>query len=82
MKVETETHTHNEESSPSVSAEASATLRAELPGPVDYQIVSGDTLSSIAEAHGINWEKLYESNRTVVEVPDWVFPGEVIVVVV
>lgn len=49
-------------------------------GKDQYVIVSGDTLSEIAERYGIEggWPALYELNRDVIEDPDLIFPGEII----
>jgi len=44
-----------------------------------YDVVSGDTLSKIADAHqvGGGWQKLYEDNRSVVGGnPNLIFPGQ------
>jgi nucleoid-associated protein YgaU len=42
-----------------------------------YTVASGDTLSSIAAAHGESWQALYEKNADVVGAnPDLILPGE------
>ncbi|RCH65132.1 LysM peptidoglycan-binding domain-containing protein [Streptomyces sp. SDr-06] len=42
-----------------------------------YTVRSGDTLSSIAAAHGIRWEALYAANRAVIGGdPDLILPGQ------
>lgn len=41
-----------------------------------YVVVPGDTLSSIAERQGDQWQALWERNRAVVEDPGLIFPGE------
>ena len=44
-----------------------------------YTVVSGDTLSKIASAHGINWQSLYNQNKSVVgSNPNLIFPGQVL----
>lgn len=40
-----------------------------------YVIQPGDTLSSIAEAHGSTWEELYEANSSVLSDPNVIYPG-------
>ncbi|MGW4378534.1 M23 family metallopeptidase [Kitasatospora sp. NPDC004531] len=49
------------------------------PAAHDYRVVSGDTLSRIADAQHVDggWEKLYQDNRSVVGGnPDLIFPGQ------
>jgi nucleoid-associated protein YgaU len=43
-----------------------------------YVVRSGDTLGKIAAAQGVDggWKALYAANRSVVEDPDLIFPGE------
>ncbi|MGK5532246.1 transglycosylase family protein [Streptomyces sp. URMC 129] len=44
-----------------------------------YEVISGDTLSGIAETHGVGggWQSLYELNRATVGAdPDLIFPGQ------
>ncbi|NNG83780.1 LysM peptidoglycan-binding domain-containing protein [Streptomyces cacaoi] len=46
-------------------------------GHGNYTVKSGDTLSKIAEAHGTDWHKLYEDNRsTIGGDADLIFPGQ------
>jgi nucleoid-associated protein YgaU len=47
-------------------------------GGKTYVVRSGDTLGKIAAAHGVDggWKALYAANRSVVENPDLIFPGE------
>jgi LysM domain/Transglycosylase-like domain len=49
-------------------------------GPAFYRIQEGDTLSSIAAAHGLgsNWEGLWAANRSGIDNPDLIQPGWVI----
>jgi len=42
----------------------------------DYTVKPGDTLGSIAAAHGTNWRALFGKNRDVVENPNLIFAGE------
>jgi resuscitation-promoting factor RpfA len=41
-----------------------------------YTVVTGDTLSKIAQAHGTTWQAVFDANRDVVENADVIFPGE------
>ncbi|GAA2055836.1 resuscitation-promoting factor protein RpfA [Streptomyces cheonanensis] len=42
-----------------------------------YTVVSGDTLSKIAAAHGTTWQELYQRNTEVVgDDPNLIFPGQ------
>ena len=44
-----------------------------------YRVVSGDTLSAIAERHGLSsWHALYAANRDRVEDPNLIFPNQVL----
>jgi LysM repeat protein len=47
-------------------------------GTHTYTVVSGDTLSGIAQANSVNggWETLYAMNRNVVSNPDLIYPDE------
>ena len=47
-------------------------------GDGEYKVVTGDTLSKIAQAHGVKggWEKLFELNKDVVEDADLIYPGQ------
>ncbi|WP_282692830.1 transglycosylase family protein [Streptomyces sp. CC208A] len=47
-------------------------------GDGEYEVVAGDTLSKIAQAHGVEggWEKLFELNKDVVEDADLIYPGQ------
>ncbi|GGZ48909.1 transglycosylase family protein [Streptomyces subrutilus] len=47
-------------------------------GTGSYEVKSGDTLGTIAEANGVNggWEKLFELNKGVVTDADLIFPGQ------
>jgi len=55
-----------------------APVPARAPGGT-YAVVRGDTLSGIAAAHGLSgWHGLYALNRSVVDDPHWIFPGQVL----
>ncbi|MER0444819.1 transglycosylase family protein [Streptomyces sp. Edi4] len=42
-----------------------------------YTVRAGDTLSSVAEAHGAPWQALYAANRAVIGTdPDLILPGQ------
>ena len=41
-----------------------------------YTVQSGDTLSGIAQAHGISWRALYQLNRAVVSRPSRIYTGQ------
>jgi len=44
-----------------------------------YTVVSGDTLSKIASAHGTTWQSLYNENKSVVgSNANLIFPGQVL----
>ncbi|MFI2434763.1 transglycosylase family protein [Streptomyces sp. NPDC018693] len=47
-------------------------------GDGEYKVVKGDTLSGIAEKHGVEggWQKLFELNKDVVEDADLIYPGQ------
>ncbi|GAA3394859.1 transglycosylase family protein [Streptomyces roseoviridis] len=47
-------------------------------GDGEYKVVTGDTLSKIAQAHGVKggWEKLFELNKDVVQDADLIYPGQ------
>ncbi|SCK19101.1 transglycosylase family protein [Streptomyces sp. WMMB 322] len=45
-------------------------------GKGNYTVKAGDTLSSIAAAHGVSWKKLHENNKSVVKDVDVIVPGQ------
>ncbi|MEN8653124.1 transglycosylase family protein [Streptomyces sp. 21So2-11] len=43
----------------------------------DYTVRSGDTLGTVAAAHGTSWQRLYATNRAVIGGdPDLILPGQ------
>jgi LysM repeat protein len=68
------------ESPPTLTGAAQAEQPAGTPPvqPVHYTVVPGDSLSSIAIAHGLNpqtgWMMIYDANPAVVN-PDLIYPG-------
>lgn len=54
---------------------------SEVTASDQYVIAPGDTLSEIAERYNIEggWQALYEMNRDVIEDPDLIYPGEIII---
>ncbi|MGW1751469.1 transglycosylase family protein [Streptomyces sp. NPDC002092] len=47
-------------------------------GDGEYKVVKGDTLSSIAEKHGVKggWQKLFKLNKDIVEDANLIYPGQ------
>jgi LysM repeat protein len=47
-------------------------------GDGEYKVTSGDTLSKIAQEHGVKggWQKLFELNKTVVSDANLIYPGQ------
>ncbi|MEU6081055.1 transglycosylase family protein [Streptomyces sp. NPDC047108] len=46
-------------------------------GRADYTVRQGDTLGSIADAHGTTWRRVFEANRAVIgDDPDLILPGQ------
>ncbi|RSS73399.1 transglycosylase family protein [Streptomyces sp. WAC06614] len=47
-------------------------------GNGSYEVKSGDTLSTIAQAQGVQggWQKLYDLNKDIVQDADLIFPGQ------
>ncbi|OEJ32290.1 transglycosylase family protein [Streptomyces subrutilus] len=56
--------------------------RSEAPAPKtgngSYEVKSGDTLGTIADANGVQggWQKLFELNKDIVPDADLIFPGQ------
>ncbi|MEV7023635.1 LysM peptidoglycan-binding domain-containing M23 family metallopeptidase [Kitasatospora sp. NPDC093558] len=62
-----------------VAAASAPAAPAAAHGDAAYRVVSGDTLSKIAEAKRVEggWQALYDHNRSVVGAdPDLIFPGQ------
>jgi LysM repeat protein len=47
-------------------------------GDGEYKVVKGDTLSTIAQKHGVEggWKKLFDLNKDIVEDADLIYPGQ------
>jgi LysM repeat protein len=46
-------------------------------GGSTYTVVEGDTLSAIADAHGVSWEDVYAANESVIGGdPNLIYPGQ------
>lgn len=48
-----------------------------------YTVVQGDTLWGIAKrltGSGLNWEKIYDANRTIIKNPDMIYVGQTLVI--
>ncbi|UUU22670.1 transglycosylase family protein [Streptomyces sp. DSM 40750] len=47
-------------------------------GDGEYKVVSGDTLSAIAEKENVKggWEKLFELNKDIIDDADFIYPGQ------
>lgn len=41
-----------------------------------YTVKSGDTLSAIGSAYGIEWTKIYTANENVISDPNLIYPGQ------
>lgn len=44
-------------------------------GPIEYEVVKGDSLSKIGQKFGIAWKEIYEANRNQIKNPDLIQPG-------
>jgi LysM repeat protein len=65
--------TPTESSSSSYTSEQSSAPAA---GSSTYTVNSGDTLTAIAEAHGVSLSSLEEANRANIPNPDLIYPGQ------
>ncbi|MBV9058081.1 MAG: LysM peptidoglycan-binding domain-containing protein [Pseudonocardiales bacterium] len=66
---------------PAPAAPAPAAPAHAFTGPtIDYTIVPGDTLSTIAAAHNVTggWVQLYTMNHALISNPDMIYPGQII----
>ncbi|MGW0884537.1 transglycosylase family protein [Streptomyces sp. NPDC002671] len=47
-------------------------------GDGEYKVVKGDSLSTIAEKHGVKggWKKLFDLNKDIVQDADLIYPGQ------
>lgn len=41
-----------------------------------YTVQSGDTLSRIGQKYGVSWQKIFEANRSLLDDPDKIYPGQ------
>jgi resuscitation-promoting factor RpfA len=71
----TPAQTRNRQSAPAPAPSATTTT---APTGATYVVKSGDTLSKIAATKKVQggWKALYSANRSVVENPNLIFPGE------
>ena len=52
-------------------------------GSRTYTVVKGDSLSKIASkllGDGNKWRRIYDANRTTIENPDLIYPGQVLTI--
>ena len=54
--------------------QAKATQPATAPAGAAYTVASGDTLSSVASAHGVSWQSIAQNNA--IADPDAISPGQ------
>jgi resuscitation-promoting factor RpfA len=47
-------------------------------GDGEYKVVTGDSLSAIAEAHHVKggWQKLFQLNKDIIDDADFIYPGQ------
>ncbi|MFJ1701847.1 peptidoglycan DD-metalloendopeptidase family protein [Kitasatospora sp. NPDC088346] len=70
---------HGAVSAPAPAAAPAAPAAEQAPADHSYQVVHGDSLSKIADAHHVDggWQKLYQDNRQVVgDNPNLIHPGQ------
>lgn len=56
--------------------EGSAAASAGGGSSTTYTVQSGDTLSKIGQRYGVGWQKIFEANRSILEDPDKIYPGQ------
>jgi resuscitation-promoting factor RpfA len=64
----------SETESIAATPQAKATQPATAPAGGAYTVVSGDTLSSVAAAHGVSWQSIAQNNA--IADPDSISPGQ------
>ncbi len=71
---------HNRGEESTSTAAASAPVAAASAADGTYTVVSGDTLSKIAIANGVDggWQALFQANSDVVSDADLIYPGQVL----
>ena len=55
-----------------------AQYQAPVAAAGQYTVKAGDTLSTIAVAHGVTWKQLFDANSGTVANPNLIFPGQVL----
>lgn len=70
------------EQSQPVQQQAEAAPQQAAPSGKTYTVAAGDTLSKIAQAHGVSggWQALYEANAATIADPVLIYPGQQIVI--
>jgi resuscitation-promoting factor RpfA len=74
----------DEESGSSGSAQEESTSQqhvrktVQVEGTVTIQV--GDTLSKIAQQHGVDWRQVFEQNRNIIDDANVIFPGQQLVI--
>lgn len=64
------------EPAPAPAPVADPVVTVDVGGASIAVVVSGDTLSHIAEAHGTDWTSIWKLNESIVPNPDLIFPGQ------
>ncbi|WP_329573038.1 transglycosylase family protein [Streptomyces sp. NBC_01361] len=82
-KAEQPTTRSQERKAPAAKQESKKTVQTPAgkkvkKGDGEYKVKAGDTLSTIAEAHGTKggWAKLFKLNKDIVEDADLIYPGQ------
>ncbi|MHA6758478.1 transglycosylase family protein [Streptacidiphilus sp. PAMC 29251] len=68
-------------STPSTDTSTSTESAPAATGAGSYTVQSGDTLGSIAAAHGTDWQSLYSANQSVIGADaDTIYPGQTLTI--